>query len=121
MATKFYKVLAAGVSCTVLAATPVLAEDGNYPSGLFVGGKGLVMKPFFESDSLGYDQNSGDENELEIFNFDWNADAAYKLWFGQERSDGTGWSLTVGGLNQSSSFDRAEGIGSQFQVDFDPD
>ncbi len=118
MIFRFSSLVAVGVGCTLLAVTAAQAD--NYPSGVFIGAKGLLLKPYFESDSLGFDKNSGANNQLEIFNFDWDADAAYKVWIGQELSSGIGWSLSYGGLSQSTSFSRAEGTGS-FEVHFDVD
>ncbi|MEM8540094.1 MAG: Lpg1974 family pore-forming outer membrane protein, partial [Pseudomonadota bacterium] len=90
------------------------------PAGFFVGARASYLNPFINTDVVGADESIGPQGELEIFSLDWAGGGAYKAWAGYETAHGLGVSLSHMGLDQSTSFSRAENGGS-LQSHFDPD
>ena len=73
-------------------ANVAVAED-IVTEGAFVGIKGQYLTPRFETDIAGGNSGFGPNSSLNIFNFDWEGQGAFRGWIGYEKSNGFGWSL----------------------------
>lgn len=114
--------IAPSIACVAIMTSVGFAQaEDTYPPQFswFIGAEGSIVTPHFQSDILGADRNVAPNSATQILSFDWEADGAYRGWFGLSTENGLAFSLSHATLNQSTSFSQEVG-GGDLRVEFDP-